>query len=197
MKEIEILVAFDNTKEEALNILSPFQFIEEKEVHDTYYEDKLRDNLKPEANLRVNELFRIRRKGGYCYITYKKNHFEGNRWLYSDEYETKAQNYEMMEKIISMLGLEVQVVVHNKRRFYHYKDYELILEEVEGLGMFLEVEKMAPESEQNVKKIKQEIREFIRQLGFKNPKELDYGKNQLMLRKKLHRDDIEIYIPEE
>lgn len=197
MKEIEILVDFDNTKEEALEILSKFSFIEEKEVYDTYYEDPLRVNLKPEANLRINELFRVRRKGTDCYITYKKQHFEGNRWIYSDEYETKAENYEMIEKIIEMLGLEVQVVVHNKRRFYHYEDYEITLEEVDGLGMFLEVEKVVSESETDVLKIKQEIHEFIKHLGFKNTRELDLGKNQLMLRKKLNRNDIDIYIHEE
>lgn len=93
-----------------------------------------------------------------------------------------------------MLGLEVQVIVHNKRRFYHFEDYEIILEEVEGLGLFLEVEKMAPENETNVLKIKQEIHEFIKNLGFKNTRELDYGKNQLMLREKLNRKDIDIYI---
>ena len=197
MKEIEILVDFDNTKEEALEVLSKFQFIEEKEVYDTYYEDPLRTNLKPESNLRINELFRVRRKGQDCYITYKKNHFEGNRWIYSDEYETKAENYETIERIVEMLGLEVQVVVHNKRRFYHFEEYEIILEEVEGLGLFLEVEKMAPESETEVLKIKQEIHEFIKNLGFKNTRELDYGKNQLMLREKLNRTDIDIYIHEE
>lgn len=196
MKEIEILVDFDNTKEEALEILSKFSFIEEKEVHDTYYEDPLRDNLKPKDNLRINELFRIRRKGEDCYITYKKNHFEGNRWIYSDEYETKAENYEMVENVAKMLGLEEQVVVHNKRRFYHYEDYEITLEEVLDLGLFLEVEKVVPESETDVLKIKGEIHEFIKGLGFRNVRELDLGKNQLMLRNKLHREDVDIYIHE-
>lgn len=36
-----------------------------------------------------------------------KNHFEKNRWIYSGEYETKAENYEIVEKIVSLLGLEV------------------------------------------------------------------------------------------
>ena len=61
MKEIEILVTFDNDKEEVLDKLSQFEFKEEKEVFDTYYEDELRNNLKPESNLRVNEIFRVRR----------------------------------------------------------------------------------------------------------------------------------------
>lgn len=45
-------------------------------------------------------------------------------------------------------------------------------------------------------KRKSEIREFISTLGLKNVKELDYGKNQLMLREKLKRYDIDIYVKE-
>lgn len=196
MKEIETLITFDNTKEEVLKILSQFEFMEEKEIHDTYYVDELRDNLKPEPNLRINELFRVRRKGKECYITYKKQHFKGNRWIYSDEYETKADDYETIEKIIEMLGLEVQVVVHNKRRIYHHQDYEIIFEDVKDLGYFIEVEKMVNDEIQDVMKIKSEIRDFINTLGLTNGRILDLGKNQLMLRKKLHREDINIYIEE-
>lgn len=168
--------------------------MKEKEIYDVYYCDSLRNNLKPEANLRINEIFRLRRMGNECLLTYKKNHFEGSRWIYSDEYETKAEDYAMMEKIISMLGLEEQIVVHNKRKYYKYLDYEIVFEEVENLGLFLEVEKMAPEDFQDVKKVKSEIRDFINRLGLKNWQELDLGKNQLMLRKKMDRDDIEIHV---
>lgn len=193
IKKIEILVSFDNFKEEVLKILEKFDFIKEKELYDMYFFDELRDNLKPEPNLRVNELFRVRKLGSECLITYKKNHFEKNRWIYSDEYETKVENYEMMKKIVKMLGLELLITVHNKRKIYHYQDYEICLEEVEDLGLFLEVERMA-EEESDASEIKQEIRNFIKQLGLKNVRELDFGKNQLMLRKKYQREDIDIYV---
>lgn len=196
MKEIEILITFDNTKDDVLQKLSRFEFVEEKEIYDTYYEDELRNNLKPDSNLRVNETFRVRRNGNDCYITYKKNNFEGNHWTYSDEYETKAENYEMIEKIIEMLGLNIQTIIHNKRRFYHYKDYEIVFEDVKDLGYFIEVEKMVSDDNKDPNKIKSEIRSFINNLGLTNVKELDLGKNQLMLRKKLNRKDVDIYVKE-
>lgn len=46
-------------------------------------------------------------------------------------------------------------------------------------------------------KVKSEIRDFINTLGLKNPRELDLGKNQLMLRKKLKRYDIKIHCDEQ
>lgn len=196
MKEIEILISFDNSKEEVLNILSKFEYCGEKEIYDTYYEEESRENLKPEKNLRIKEIFRVRRIDEDCMITYKKNHFEGNRWTYSDEYETKAENYQMIEKIIEMLGFQIQIVVHNKRKFYRYRDYEITFEEVENLGYFIEVERLIRDDQVDPLKIKAEIRKFISTLGLKNVRELDYGKNQLMLREKLKRYDIDIYVKE-
>ena len=193
MKEIEVLVDFDDSKEKALEILSKFEFIEEVELYDTYYEDPLRDNLKPESNLRINELFRVRRIGDKCLITYKKNNFEGKRWVYSDEYETMADDYKTIEKIVSMLGLEEQIVVNNHRRYYKYNDYEITLDCVEDYGCFIEVEKMSDE-DVDINKIKNEIREFINSLGLTNVRELNVGKNQLMLAKKLGRTDINLYV---
>lgn len=193
MKEIEVLVDFDDSKEKALEILSKFEFIKEVDLYDTYYEDPLRDNLKPESNLRINELFRVRRIGDRCLITYKKNNFEGKRWVYSDEFETMADDYKTIEKIIKMLGLEEQIVVNNHRRYYKYNDYEITLDCVEDYGCFIEVEKMSDE-EVDVNKIKDEIRDFINTLGLTNVRELNVGKNQLMLAKKLGRTDINLYV---
>ena len=192
MKEIEVLVDFDNSEEEMLEKLSKFEFVKELDLYDTYYEDPLRDNLKPEDDLRINEIFRVRRIGNDCLITYKKNHFDGKRWLYSDEYETKAENYEIIETIIKMLGLEEQIVVNNKRRYYKTDEYEITLDHVVGYGCFLEVEKMT-DDDVDVKKIKDEIRSFIKELNLKNVKELNIGKNQLMLAKKSGRN-INLYV---
>ncbi len=184
MKEMEISIAFDNTKEEVLKILSQFDFIGEKEIYDTYYVDPLRDNLKPEDDLRLNETFRIRRNKDACFITYKKQHFEGKLWTYSDEYETEVKDYKVMEKIISMLGLEPLITVHNKRTIYHYKDYEIILEEVENIGCLIEIERLSTDESEAIK-VKEELRDFIRSLNLKNVRELNIGKNQYLLAKKL------------
>lgn len=184
MKEMEISVAFDNTKKEMLNILSQFNFVEEKELYDTYYIDPLRNNLKPEDDLRLNETFRIRRNKNACFLTYKKQHFVGKLWTYSDEYETEVKDYKIMEKIVSMLGLEPLITVHNKRTIYKYLDYEIILEDVENLGLLLEIEKLST-NEKEAMNVKEELRNFIRNLKLKNVKELNIGKNQYLLSKKL------------
>lgn len=196
MKEIEVLVDFEDDKETVLNLLSKYEYIGDKELYDTYYEDPLRDNLKPLSNLRVNELFRVRRIGKECLITYKKHHFEGRKWVYSDEYETKAESYEMIESIIKMLGLEEQIVVNNHRRFYRYEDYEITLDDLQENGLFIEVERLVDDDSVDTNVVKQEIRDFINNMGLTNPREMNIGKNQLVLAKKLGRTDIRLHVDE-
>lgn len=190
MKEIEVEVTFDNLKEEVIKKLSKFDYIGEKEICDIYYYDPLRDNLKPESDLRLNETFRLRKTNNSFYITYKKQHFDGKLWVYSDEYETKVEKYDIVKSIITLLGLEPLIIVHNKRKIYKYEDYEIELEEVDGLGIFIEVERLSNDSDEM--KVKEEIREFIRSLKLKNVKELNIGKNQYLLSIKMNKK-INIY----
>ena len=186
MKEIEVEVAFDNTKKEMIELLSKYEYLGEKEIYDIYYYDPLRDNLKPERDLRLNETFRIRKTDKGCYMTYKKQHFKGKLWIYSDEYEVVIENFETVKIIISMLGLEYLITVHNKRRVYRYNNFEIELEDVEGLGIFLEVERLSKDADET--KVKEEIRNFIRNLNLKNVRELNIGKNQYLLSQKMNRN---------
>ena len=186
MKEIEVEVAFNNKKEEVIKKLSKYEFLGEKEIIDIYYYDPKRDNLQPESDLRLSETFRLRKKDNKCLITYKKQHFKGKLWVYSDEYETEIKDYETVKIIISMLGLVPLITVHNRRRIYKYKDFEIELEDVEGLGCFIEVEKLS-NSDEDEMLIKEEIRDFIRSLKLKNVRELNIGKNQFLLSIKMNR----------
>ena len=186
MKEIEVEVAFDNTKKEMIELISKYEYLGEKEIYDIYYYDPLRDNLKPESDLRLNETFRIRKTDKGCYMTYKKQHFKGKLWIYSDEYEVSIENFEAVKTIISLLGLEYLITVHNKRRVYRYNNFEIELEDVEGLGIFLEVERLSKDADGM--KVKEEIRNFIRSFNLKNVRELNIGKNQYLLSQKMNRN---------
>ncbi len=193
MKEIEILVNFDNSKEEVLEILKSFEKVNKKRIVDVYYYDELRNNLKPEKDTRVNEIFRLRKKDDVSILTYKKNYFDDKTWLYSDEYETTIGEYEVLENIISMLGLKELIKLDNTRTTYKYDKYEIVLDELNEVGIFLEVEVMANPEEDHIK-IKKDIYNFIKSLGLKNLRVLNVGKNQMLLRKKMGFENIFTYI---
>ncbi|MDD4188058.1 MAG: CYTH domain-containing protein [Bacilli bacterium] len=83
----------------------------------------------------------MRTKNEESSLTYKKDHFENDgKWLYSDEYEIAIDSYEMGKKIIEILGLKRLLTINNLKKLYKFKEYEITLEKVEDLGLFLEVE---------------------------------------------------------
>ena len=182
MKEIEILVQIYNDEKTVLDCLEQFEFMGNKRTIDTYYTDPLRNDLKPDSNGRLTACFRTRQKDGKNYITYKKDHFNGDKWLYSDESETIVDSMETMEDIIKSLGLVQLLKIDNSKQTYKHKDYVIEFESVKDLGLFLEVE-FCTDDDVDVIEIKSEIQKFIDSLGIQVSKELNAGKPELMLRK--------------
>ena len=92
MKEIEVLVEVYDDIEKAKSILNRFQYIGEKQVIDEYYYDPKRDELKPDKDGEIYKCLRLRKKNDEFLVTYKDDVFEDNKWLYSNEYETKIES---------------------------------------------------------------------------------------------------------
>jgi len=177
MKEVEILVqVFD--KKKVLASLKQFKFLGIKKTKDVYFYDPLSKDMNlpsPTAWLR------LRTKEKKHFLAYKKDVCRGKKWIYSDEYEIAISDVSAMENILKHMGFKKLIILNNKKHTYLTKEYEIVFEEVKGLGTFLEVEKLHAKG--NVEKIKKEIRAFISNLGIK-AKELNVGKPELMLRKK-------------
>lgn len=183
MKEIEILVELYTDIDICKQIFKKFNFIGTNHVIDYYYYDPLRSNLKPNQNYELNECFRLRKKDNKNYITYKVDHFnDKNVWLYSDEYETQVEDIKMLEKIIKSLGLKELIIINNKKTIYTFENYEIVLEEVENLGKFMEVE-YCTGKDVDIKKVKEEIQSFIDSLDLEVSSELHMGKPEMMIRK--------------
>ena len=185
MKEIEVLVNLFTNIDDCKSKLENFKCIGEKNTIDVYYYDPLRNNLKPDENNQLNECLRLRIKGDKYYITYKLDHFDDDKiWLYSDEYETEVSDIIQIQNIIKFLGLKKLLEINNRKTIYQSDKYEIALEEVDGLGNFLEVE-YCTNDDVDVNKIKDDIKKFIYDLGFEVSEELNMGKPEMMLRKGL------------
>lgn len=182
MKEIEILVELYDDIDCIKEIFKKFKYIGLKKVIDEYYYDPKRNELKPDKNNQLNHCLRLRTTNNNYSITYKDDVFENGKWLYSNEYETNIENIDMLREIFNRLGLVKFIEIDNLKETYSYNDYEIVVENVKNLGVFMEVE-FCTSDEVDVKEIKKEIQEFIDSLGIKVSNELSMGKPEMYMRK--------------
>lgn len=181
MKEVEILVKLRGDKKTALAKLKKFKFLGVKNVLDIYFYDPKRKNLKRNSSGGLKECFRLRKKGDKNFVAYKIDYFNHKQWTHSEEHETEIADFKVFEKIVSHLGLKQLIRLDNQKHIFETKEFEIVLEDVKNLGIFLEVENKNLNG--SVNNIREEIMKFIQSLGFKF-EEMKKGKPELMLRKK-------------
>ncbi len=185
MKEIEILVEVLEGKDSALEKLASFESKGLKHTLDVYFYDPLRPDLQPRADGRLTRSFRLREKDGKASIAYKIDNFDADgMWTYSDEFETPVGNFEAGMQIVSHLGLQELIRIDNNKHTFVTPKYEIVLEDVKDLGVFLEVELLAQVEDGEVMSAKKDIEDCIASLGLRVSAELNAGKPELMLRKK-------------
>lgn len=182
MKEIEILVEVYDDIKKIKEIFKKFQYVGLKKTVDEYYYDPLRDTLKPDKIGGLNHCLRLRTKNDEYSITYKDDVFDNGKWLYSDEYETKVESITMVKNIFDRLGLVKFMEIDNDKETYIFKDYEIVIENVKDLGLFMEVEYCTNE-DVDVKEIKNKIQDFINSLGINVSEELNMGKPEMYMKK--------------
>jgi adenylate cyclase class 2 len=104
---------------------------------------------------------------------------EGN--LVKREHEVVVDSAEEARNILEMLGLKEAVRTIKKRQTATCGEYEICIDEVEGLGSFIEVEKIAEENEAD--KILDEMMEFLAPLGITQEDKVTKGYDILILEK--------------
>lgn len=187
MKEIEILVEVDESFESAAAKLSGFKMSGIKSVNDTYYFDPLRSDLKAGLDGRLTRSCRLRRDkacDSNSRLAYKIDYFGDNGiWKYSDECEFNVGSSVNAALFLQQLGLEELINIVAEKHIFLAENFEIVLEKVEGLGAFLEVELIGG-AEGSVDDEINRIRDFIDRLGIRTGKELNMGKPELALRKR-------------
>lgn len=105
------------------------KYIGEEKQSATYYIPTYRDFN--------NEYLRVRSENGKWVLNYKK----AKDKMSSVEYETLIDNVSNMENILEALDMKKLGVINKIRNKYLYDDkYEFSFDDVEGIGLFVEVE---------------------------------------------------------
>jgi adenylate cyclase, class 2 len=102
-----------------------------KQQKDTYYKHPVRKELQGQPTY-----LRIRTTEGKSKTAmhYKLKDYE---W---EELETSLEDGDILRKIFENLGFAVDVEIVKKRETWEIPDGEIVLDDVEGLGNFMEIE---------------------------------------------------------
>lgn len=134
-----------------------------KEYHeDTYYQHPCRDFAKTDEALRI----RIRRFNGHfeSFITYKGPKIDEESKT-RKEIEVELTDPDKHSRILENLGfVEVLTVTKKREKYYVEKGVVITLDEVEGLGKFIEIEAMT-EDRELVPRLVEKLRNVLIDLG--------------------------------
>jgi adenylate cyclase class 2 len=102
--------------------------------------------------------------------------------LASLEYETEIESVEVMSQILEQLSLVHALTIEKSRTKGAYQEYTICLDEVFGLGTFVEVEKLVLEGNADV--IQDELFLFLQSLGVSKKDRVSDAYDTLLLKKK-------------
>jgi adenylate cyclase class 2 len=160
--EIEIKVKVENSEPLLEFLEKSAEFQAEKHQIDEYFSPAHRDFLKLRPTA---EWLRLRNTDGSYSITYKNYHFDKEgRSRYCDEYESKIEDLDRVKKIFDVLNFKSLVIVDKIRKVWIYKDYEIAIDTVKGLGGFIEIEYFKESEKVNPEKITKEMMGFLKGL---------------------------------
>lgn len=89
---------------------------------------------------------------------------EGQTKLVSDEYEFAVDDGNVAHQMLTALGWQEVVTVDKVRLESKTKDYTICIDEVAGLGLFIELEVLTEDSA-DVKNIQQQMYNFLKSLN--------------------------------
>ncbi len=97
----------------------------------------------------------------------------------ANEYETEISQSEEFREILGFLDFKKVVTVEKLREYWNCGDFEVSLDNVKDLGLFIEVEAIG--DFESTRKAKEECISFLKKLGFKNCEEYQIKKGYPVL----------------
>jgi len=132
--EVEVKARVPSAAEaEGMVLRAGGSFVREGLQEDVYLRHPCRD-LKAR-----DEALRLRREGGACVIAFKGRR-EGGAAKMREEVEVKADGFDETLAIFERLGFAPAYVIAKRRREFRLGAATVVVDSVEGLGNFIEVE---------------------------------------------------------
>ncbi|MFA6097462.1 MAG: class IV adenylate cyclase [Candidatus Paceibacterota bacterium] len=177
MREIEIKLKVENLGELAKKLSERgYELSDPIQQHDIVY--SLKDKPQRIEYAKEGDIsIRIRRSGGKAELNLKQ---QQSNEMDNLEYETEVKDPEAMHQILLKLGYVPEVEVKKIRRKGKLGPYEICLDEVERLGTFVELEKLAPDNT-DPEEIREELFRELEKLGLSRKDEETRGYDNQIL----------------
>lgn len=136
------------------------------EIHletDVYYNHPARDFKQ------TDEALRLRRVKNETVLTYKGPKLSPVVKTRIEQ-EVGIESFEQMEKVLLSLGFKKVGLVQKKRSAYHLKGIDIFLDVVDGVGDFVELEKLGT----NKQKIEAELLDMAEELNLRYIEDRSY-----------------------
>ena len=161
--EIEIQVKIKSPKDVERKLRKVGKFVKTRKQVDKYFVPVQRNFLAKEMPI---EYLRVRHEKNRDHLNYSYLHFYKNGWLRkTDEYETLVEKPEIVEEIFKKIGLITKVTVNKTRKYFDCGNFEVTLDQIKGLGNFMEVE--AKKDFGDVDKTRKACQKFLDDLNIK------------------------------
>ncbi len=106
---------------------------------DVYYTSDFHDFMAQDEALRIRECDNLTQISNKCILTYKGPKLDQVS-MTRKELETRVDSMEDCNAILLALGYKALFPVNKLRQYYHKENITACLDQVEGLGSFLELE---------------------------------------------------------
>lgn len=170
-QEIEIKIKIDDDNLNALKSWLNENADFDQEYHQVdYYLENPNDRFTFEKDGFIDSIeylrIRISDKGdSTCFKHWYEDPKRPGYHTHCDEFETKVESGEDLLEIYKAIGYTEQTIVDKKREKYFYKDFEIVIDDVKDLGIFVEIEvRSYKDDPKGTHKI---LREFIKEIGIK------------------------------
>jgi adenylate cyclase len=161
MYEVELKLRADHDSlQEQLTEVGAERVDNRRQV-DTYYDAPHRSFAETDEALRIRREERADGEG-ITKLTYKGPLVETASKT-REEHETAVDDDDALQGVLAGLGFEPAATVEKRRVYYDFEGYTLVLDTVDGLGEFVEIEREVPEAE--VEAARTEAVDRLEQLG--------------------------------
>ena len=194
MKEIEITVKCYNSLDEADKILKSkgFKIKESYQLNDIYMKkstQKLckRNILKVLSNsILIRDIICVDHENKM--LTYKKKEYKNGKVTSEEKFNIKIDDIDNAYKFFLQIGFEKLVDVKSRLTVYEKDDYEICFQNVENLGLLIEVEDKSNYnnvSNEEIIKIKKQMVKEVKKYGLKVSNDYDIKKAYELIKKEL------------